>query len=159
MEACTLSLLFPTAVRLGNPLFLQHGDEVALQVLAEKPKYLQCKGYWCTQSTGSGLFMETHDWGEYPSATFRIFRHRGKGAIRAGEVVAFYYPKDVKWMTCNGKWCFKNTCPGSPNNIHGMESSEKWQACSDNVFKIYARGRKLGERLRRRHPAVFSTVF
>ena len=93
--------------------------------------------------------METYDWGEYPSATFRIFRHRGKGAIRAGEVVAFYYPKDVKWMTCNSKWCFKNTCPGSPTIFHGMESSEKWEACSDNVFKIYARGRKLGERLQR----------
>lgn len=87
--------------------------------------------------------------GGYPSATFRIFRHRGKGAIRAGEVVAFYYPKDVKWMTCNSKWCFKNTCPGNPTIFHGMESSEKWEACSDNVFKIYARGRKLGERLRR----------
>lgn len=139
-------MLFPTAVHLGNP-FLQYGDEVALQVLAEKPKYLQYKGYWCTQSTGPGLFMETHDWGEYPSATFRIYRHRGKGAILAGETVAFYYPKDIKWMTCDSKWCFKNTCPGSPTIFHGMESSEKWQACSDNVFKIYARGRKLGERL------------
>ena len=110
---------------------------------------IKCKGYRCTQSTGPGLFMETHDWGEYPSATFRTYRHRGRGAIIAGEAVIFYYPKDIKWMTCDSKWCFKNTCPGSPTISHGMESSEKWQACSNNVVKIYARGRKLGERLQR----------
>ena len=110
---------------MNNYQSLTHGDEVALQVLAEKPKYLQFKGYWCTQSTGPGLFMETHDWGEYPSATFRTYRHRGRGAIIAGEAVIFYYPKDIKWMTCDSKWCFKNTCPGSPTISHGVVRNGK----------------------------------
>ena len=137
-------MLFPAAFR--RPL--QHGDEVALQVLAQKRKYLQCKGYWCTPSTGPGLFMDPPDWGGYPIATFRIFRHKGRGAIRAGEAVAFYYPKDVKWMKCGSSWCSKNICPGNPTMSHGMADSEKWQACSHNVFKIYARGRKRGQTIR-----------
>ena len=50
-----------------------------------------------------------------------------------------------KWMKCNSKWCSKGTCPGYANTAHGMESSGKWQQCYEYVFKIYARGRKLGQ--------------
>ena len=131
---------------------IQHGDEVAFQVLGQKSKYLQCKGTYswptyCTQSIGPGMFMDSSDWGEYPSAAFRIYRRSGKGTVKAGEVVAIYFPKQAKWMKCDSAWCLKTTCPGYPTTSHGMASDEKWHICPQNVFKIYARGRQLGQAL------------
>ena len=132
----SLPLLW-TMTRQGRKLVspfagkIQYGDEVAFQVLGEKLKNLQCKGTsswpaYCTQSTGPGMFMDSNDWGKYPSATFRIYRHRGKGAVRAGEVVAIYFPKQTKWMKCDSAWCQTNTCPGNPTTTHGMANEEKW---------------------------------
>ena len=100
---------------------------------------------WFVAVAASGMFREAHDWGQYPTSTFRIYQCRGKGPIRAGEDVAIYYSQESKWMKCDSKWCSKGTCPGYPNTAHSMESSGKWQQCSEYVFKIYARGRKLGQ--------------
>ena len=142
---------------------IQHGDEVAFQVLGKNLKYLQCKetyrrflgfryrSYYYISSTGPGLFMNSNDWESHPNATFQIYR-------RAGEVVAIYVPQQKKWMKCGSTWCQTNTCPGNPTTTHGMANDAKQHTCPQNVFKIYARGRELGESLKANDEILLYTL-
>ena len=108
-------------------------------------EYIGCSGTYCTPTTGPGLYMDTDDWDEHPATTFQIYRMHGEGDVMVGEAVALYYPKDKKWMMSSGLHLVKDTCPGEPSEEHGMEDDEKWYACPESVFKIYAKGKSVGD--------------
>lgn len=108
-------------------------------------EYIGCSDKYCKPTTGPGLYMDTGDWDEHPATTFQIYRMHGEGDVMVGEVVALYYPKDKKWMMSSGLHLVKDTCPGEPSEEHGMEDDEKWFACSESVFKIYAKGKNVGD--------------
>ena len=84
---------------------------------------------------------EWNCWGE----VFRFYRTRGPGAVRVGDVVGVYYPREPgKWLGCAGGNCVKATCPGRPSNTYGFQNSEKWTVCPGEVFVIYAQGKTVG---------------
>ena len=106
---------------------------------------MSCAPNPCRRATCPRLYLEGADWNNCWGEVFRIFRFSGPGRVRAGEVVAIYYPRETgRWFGCAGINCGKATCPGTPTLAYGMQNRDKWFQCWGEVFKIYARGRPLG---------------
>lgn len=106
-----------------------------------------CAGGHCGKAGCPNLFMDewAHCWGE----VFRIYRALGTGAVRVGDLVGIYYPREPgKWLGCAGQTCGKATCPGHPTSAYGFSHHEHWYRCYGEVFKIYARGRNNGDIIR-----------
>ena len=121
------------------------GSTIALQHLRQKRYWLGCAGKRCTQATCPGLYMEGHNWKQCWGEVFRIYRQLGKGAIRVGNVIGLYYPRQRgNWFSMAGGKGHKATCPGLPTIAHGFSNNNKWYHCYGEVFKIYARGKRNG---------------
>ena len=88
--------------------------------------------------------MEGSDWTRCWGEVFRIYRKSGPGAVRVGDTIGIYYPREPgKWFGCPHRFCGKLTCPGIPHKQHGFSSPKKWRICGGEVFRIYARGKRL----------------
>ena len=127
---------------------ISQGDEVAFQTYVRN-RYIGCSGTYCTPTAGPGLYMDSYDWLTNTVNGFQIYRKYGKGNVRVGEVVAIYYTKEKKWLQSYSSYFRKDTCPGKPSDKDGMEDDEKWYTCSENVFKIYAKGKSVGDDIHR----------
>jgi hypothetical protein len=123
---------------------IRHGDTVAFQT-STRYHWLGCAGTNCIGASHPGMYLTGNDWNDCWGEVFRIYRARGPGTVRVGDLVGIYYPKQRgHWMGCSGNECRRSPCPGNPTNAHGFASQEKWYTCSGEVFKIYARGKASG---------------
>ena len=65
--------------------------------------------------------------------------------MRTGDLIGIYYPYHNQWLGCASSNCYKTNCPGSPSLTYGFQDFERWFRCYGEVFKIYARGKGIGE--------------
>ena len=89
--------------------------------------------------------MDYKDWRSCSINTFRIYRYSGVGALRVGDVVGIYHPSTRDWIGCNGTYCTRNACPGTPTSVYGFSSRDKWFQCFGSVFRIYVNGKRNGQ--------------
>lgn len=89
--------------------------------------------------------MEGSDWG-CRGEVFQIYRLRGWGAVRVGDIIGLHYPHEHgKWFSCYGGQGRKATCPASPSTTYGFQYEDLWFRCWGEVFRIYARGKNYGD--------------
>ena len=90
--------------------------------------------------------MEGNDWNRCWGEVFKIYRRKGRGRVKVGDYIAISYPREIgKWLGCAGRLCGKAGCPGhSCNSRSGFSSPRKWNQCWGEVFKMYARGKRVG---------------
>ena len=91
--------------------------------------------------------MGGSDWTTCGGEVFRIYRALGPGEVQVGDLVGLYYRLHSKWLGCVGDmhYCYKRSCPGNPSAQYGFQDSERWYRCYGEVFKIYARGKGIGD--------------
>ena len=90
--------------------------------------------------------MRGSDWNICSQNVFQIFRAKGHGDVRAGDLVSLYLTRESgKWHTCHETTCTKYTCPGTARNEYGFDTPEMWYRCYGEVFKIYAHEKQLGD--------------
>ena len=144
-------LLFPpdnSTTFVGEPV--RHGSTVALQALYQKQSWLGCsttsRSITCANSACPGLYMRGNEWNTCNQNVFQIFRARGHGDVRVGDLVGLYLTRESgKWFGCSGTTCTKATCPGTASYEYGFNDPEKWYPCFGEVFKIYAHEKQLGD--------------
>ena len=90
--------------------------------------------------------MQENDWNNCQGEVFKIHREKGRGKVKVGDTIAISYSREIgKWFSCAGRLCGKATCPGhSCNSRSGFSSPHKWNQCGGEVFKMYARGKRVG---------------
>ena len=128
---------------------IYHGTRIALQYKSSSRYWMECatctsNGQLCQWSTCPGLYFDSSDIHRCSSLLFRIYRQRGRGALRNGDIVSLYNLKGQQWLGCLQKHCTISSCPGRVNNVYGFQDQKKWFRCYGEVFRIYARGRKIG---------------
>ena len=121
-----------------------HGDTVGFQRLYNKNNWLGCPDYKCNRKPCPRLYMEGSDWTTCWGEVFQIYRKSGPGALRVGDIVGIYYPREGNWLSLNLGFGHKHPCPGHPSHAHGFSGPEKWTKCWGEVFEIYARGKGMG---------------
>ena len=85
--------------------------------------------------------MDPKDWKKCTGEVFQIYRQRGKGAVRVGDVIGLHFPREHgRWFSLAGGKGHKHPCPGKPKFSTGFENKYKWFKCWGEVFKIFARG-------------------
>jgi len=127
---------------------VRHGSTVALQAVYSKHDWLGCSTTTtsCVNSQCPGLYMEGQDWNTCRQNVFQIFRAQGHGDVKVGDLVGLYLTRESgKWFGCHTTACIKNICPHIASYEYGFDAPEKWYRCYGSVFKIYARGKQLGE--------------
>ena len=91
--------------------------------------------------------MSGNDWSRCWGQVFEIYRHKGPGVVRSGDLVGLHYPRERgKWLNCAGghHLCGKAPCPGRPTMRHGFKGSGQWHSCWQEVFRIFAKGKSIG---------------
>ena len=127
------------------PSVVAHGSTIALQNY-DRRYWLGCPGVNCFKANCPNLYMEGEDWTNCWGEVFEIYRASGPGEVLVGDVVGLHYPRERgRWFSMDGEIGHKDPCPGTPNNTNGFEDTEKWYQCCDEVFKIYTRGKSIGE--------------
>lgn len=127
---------------------IRHGSRVVIQQRSSSRYWIDCgssKSRSCKLSTCAGLYYEREDYSRCYSLMFQILRHRGRGFMRNGDFVGLYNLKKKSWFGCATKNCNRFSCPGRPTYKYGFKNSEKWLRCWGEVFRIYARNKKMGE--------------
>lgn len=89
--------------------------------------------------------MEGDDWTNCWGEVFHIYRMNGPGSVTVGDVIGLFYPREGNWFSMAGGVGHKNPCPGSPTNASGFENEDNWFHCWGEVFRIYARGKSIGQ--------------
>ena len=124
---------------------IYQGNNMAFQSYHRR-KWFSCAPNPCRSThTCAGFAISGTEWRSCWGEVFRFYRARGSGAVRVGDVVGVYYPREPgKWLGCSGGNCVKATCPGTPSTTYGFQNSEKWTVCVGEVFVIYAQGKRVG---------------
>ena len=144
-------LLFPpdtcnSTTTVGQAV--RHGSKVAFQS--------RLKIYWlgcsttttsCANSECPGMYIKGNEWNSCSQNVFQIFRAKGHGDVRVGDLVGLYLTRESgKWLTCHETTCRKeHVCPGIASYEYGFDTPEKWYRCYGAVFKIYAHEKQLGD--------------
>jgi len=131
---------------LGQPV--RHGSKVAFRAFCGDVQWLGCSttNTRCANSACPGLYIEGQDWNRCSQNVFQIFRAQGHGDVEVGDLVGLYLTREGgKWVACHTTTCIKTAHPGIPSYEYGFDEPEKWYRCYGEVFKIYARGKQLGE--------------
>ena len=94
--------------------------------------------------------MSGNDWSRCSGEVFEIYRRKGPGVVRSGDKVSLHYPRERgRWLGCAGVHsCGKATCPGQPTMRYGFQNSGKWGPCWGEVYRIFAKGKNVGNRIR-----------
>ena len=88
--------------------------------------------------------MEENDWNKCWGEVFKIYRKKGRGRVRVGDTIAISFLREPgKWLGCPGRLCGKASCPGHSCNS-GFSSAGKWNQCWGEVFRIFARRKRIG---------------
>ena len=140
-------LFFPpdnSTTFIGEPV--RHGSTVAFQQYTVH--WLGCSktSTSCTIRRCPGLYMREDEWRSCSQNVFQIFRAKGHGDVRVGDLVGLYYKREGgNWFGCSGTLCAKNTCPGIASYEYGFDTTELWYRCYGSVFKMYAYEKQLGD--------------
>ena len=107
--------------------------------------------------------MEGSDWKTCKAVVFRIYRRRGRGALRVGDEVGIYYPNDhlgdEDWFSMTRGHGHRESCPGRLSSTYGFSGPEKWARCGGEVFEIYARGKAVGSTITSHdHVTIYNKV-
>ena len=132
---------------LADKPTIKHGSTVAFQSYI-RYNWLGCSttSTSCANGACPGLYMKGNEWKSCSQNAFQIFRAKGHGDVRVGDVVGLYLTREIgKWFGCSATTCAKNTCPGTGNSEHGFNTPEIWYRCYGSVFQIYAYEKQLGD--------------
>ena len=90
--------------------------------------------------------MSGNDWSRCWGEVFEIYRRNGPGVVRSGDVIALHFPHERgKWLQCfKVHKCTKAPCPGQPTMRHGFQNAASWRSCWGEVYRIFAKGKKIG---------------
>lgn len=124
---------------------VSHGDIVAYQHLYSKLYWVSCRYSYCSKHRCPKLYMEGNDWSNCWGEVYKIYRSRGRGYVRVGDVVGIYFPYHRKWFSMRGGYGHKSICPGRYSYAHGFSHRQKWYQCHGEVYKIYAKGKRVGD--------------
>ena len=105
---------------MGYPI--RHGSTVAFQSII-RYSWLGCSTTTtsCANSACPGLYMRGNDWNSCSQNVFQIFRAKGHGDVRVGDLISLYYKREGgNWFGCRETLCAKNTCPGIASYEHGL---------------------------------------
>lgn len=144
----------PNHVFINNNSFfhtvIQQGDTIAFQPLYDKRNSLSCyQNPTCGKSGCPMMHIDGNDQFDCQGEVFKIYRRSGPGKVRAGDEIGIYYPLEPgKWFSCYQEHCHKWPCPGQPSMEHGFENVDDWYKCFGEVFRIYARGKRIGSPIR-----------
>ena len=90
--------------------------------------------------------MREDEWNSCSQNVFQIFRAKGPGDVKVGDLVGLYYKREGgNWFGCSETLCKKDTCPGIASYEYGFDAPELWYRCCGSVFKIYAYEKQLGD--------------
>ena len=107
--------------------------------------WLSCWEHTCDRKTCPGVYITEADKMGCRGERFRIYRASGPGIVRAGDLIGIYYPYGSSWLGCAGSECVRASCPGTLSTTYGFQDIERWYRCYGEVFKIYARGKGIGD--------------
>ena len=130
---------------LGTSLPLRDHDYLKLQFLGAKNAWLGCAGTLCGLATcpsvnGNYRHFDTRCYGE----DFQIIGEGTHGSsIKSGQQIRLSYLYEHNtWMSCSsGYRCGKATCPGTTAQGSNFNNNR----CYGEIFKIYARGKTIGQ--------------
>ena len=123
---------------------LGQGRTIGLQLL-QNDLWVGCAGRVCAGATCPGVFFEGSDWQNCWGEVFEIYRALGSGNIVSGDFVGLYYPRERKWFSMWEGYGRKLTCPGAPSQEYGFEDEDRWYLCGGEVFRVYAKGKSIGD--------------
>ena len=98
--------------------------------------------------------MDGIDWNNCPADVYQIYRFRGLGSVRVGDIIGLYYPPGRNWFSMAGGTGHGASCPGTPTSAYGFADEDKWLRCYGEVFRIYARGKSSGAVIKE-HDEIF----
>ena len=98
----------------------------------------------CTRSTCPRLNFDARDYRRCYGLVFRIYRYRGPGRVRNGDIVALHIPNKNLWFGCPHSICGRYSCPGKVNYNYGFKHRGNWCGCGGDIFSIYARNTRIG---------------
>ena len=125
---------------------VRHGSTVAFQQYTVNWLGCSTTSTSCVNSVCPGMYIRGNDWNRCSRNVFQIFRARGYGDVKVGDLVSLYYKiESGTWFGCNGTTCTKYTCPGTASYEYGFDAPENWYRCYGSVFKIYAHEKQLGD--------------
>ena len=90
---------------------------------------------------------------------FEIYGLYGGGNICTGDFVGIYYPREQNWFSMWEGYGRKSDCPGRPNMRHGFEGENHHIKCWGEVFRVYAKGKRNGVRIKDGDTLAFYYVF
>ena len=75
---------------------VKHGSTLALQLVYKKFNWLGCStsNTRCANSLCPGLYMEGEEWRSCTQNVFQIFRARGHGDVKVGDMVGLYLTRE-----------------------------------------------------------------
>ena len=149
MESVILLYLHQFVIYLYTAI--NQGNNVAFHSY-HRGRWFSCGPNPCRSThTCPGFAISGSEWRSCWGEVFRFYRAMGRGAVRVGDVVGVYYPKEPgKWLGCPRGNCGKYTCPGRPSNMYGFLNGEKWTLCAGEAFVIYAQGKRVGSIIKER---------
>ena len=139
---------------LGHRIWLRHrtiyhGTRIALQQKSSSRYWMDCassSGQLCQRSTCPGLYFDSSDTSRCSRLFFRIYRHRGKGPVKNGDIVALHNPTRNQWFGCCGGYCRRASCPGRSaprldsrigrSGFVAMEKSSGFMSATENLELI-----------------------
>ena len=92
--------------------------------------------------------MEGSDLTNCRNVLFRVYRMNGPGYVCVGDAVGLYYIQGRNWFSMAGGTGHRHPCPGTPTSAHGFANQDKWLICFGEVFRIYAKGKSIGQAIR-----------
>ena len=141
---------------------LRSGSTIALKLSSRSfwgsALWLSLWRYWSSSSTCPGDTFEGKKdecWAE----VFEIYRLHGGGNINTGDLVGIYYPREQEWFSMWEGYGRKSDCPGRPNVGHGFEGENHHIKCWGEVFRVYAKGKRNGVRIKDGDTLAFYYVF
>ena len=131
-----------TSLRFRKHGRISSGDIVTIRVVKNKRLHVGCFSGKCGADPCAGRRFNPWDYKRCSGEVFRIYRAAGSGDVKVGDEVGFFFPIKRRWMSASGAQQLKlNACPGVPRgSSHRLNTG-----CWGEVFKIYARGRRVGQ--------------
>ena len=87
------------------------------------------------------MYFEQDEYGRCRGEVFQIYRAAGRGEVKIGDNVGFYYPLKRLWLAAVASQGHLASCPGVPRNSNHRLNTRCW----GEVFQIYARGKSTGQ--------------
>lgn len=124
---------------------ISHGHTIGVQSVAHSVYWLSSYRSTYERRSCPGWYITEADKNTCDDERFTIYRASGPGIVRTDDLIGIYSQRRSSWLGCAGSPCRRDYCPGTPSTTYGFQDIERWYRCYGAVFKIYARGKGIGE--------------